>query len=381
MRMSSDGELLHRYAEGRSEEAFAELVHRHLNLVYSAALRQLHGNAALAEDVMQSVFTDLARKATPLSARPNLMGWLYTSTHFAATKALRAEQRRHQREQEAQTMHDLHQDSDSDRDWAQVRPVLDQVMHELKSADREAILLRFFENRPLADVGSKLGLKENAARMRIERALEKLRVLLSRRGVTATAALSLILSTHTVHAAPIGMAASLTSTALASGASSAGLIAILLMKKLKFALAITVLLLLTGTTVYFTKPFWNRRTPSVSLVPTQPARVDASDTTRLAPTAIAGAWNAQGKPHLDLQTDDQGKVTGTVVWWDGPNGNRVPVETGTFDRNTGTLRLEGEGPMRDGVPLRYVITGTLENDTLAGEFALGSRKGNFAFTK
>src|SRR5215212_4680683 len=111
--MRSDGELLHRYAEGRSEEAFAELVHRHLNLVYSAALRQLHGNTALAEDVMQSVFTDLARKATPLSTRPNLMGWLYTSTHFAATKALRAEQRRYQREQEVQIMHDLHQASDS----------------------------------------------------------------------------------------------------------------------------------------------------------------------------------------------------------------------------------------------------------------------------
>jgi hypothetical protein len=92
-------------------------------------------------------------------------------------------------------------------------------------------------------------------------------------------------------------------------------------------------------------------------------------------------WNAQGKSYLDLQLDGQGNVTGTVVWWDGPNGNRVPVETGTFDTNTGALRLEGEGPMRDGVPLRYVIVGTLENDTLSGEFAIGTRRGNFAFSR
>jgi RNA polymerase sigma factor (sigma-70 family) len=226
--MRSDGELLHRYAQGGSEEAFAELVHRHLNLIYSAAVRQVNGNTALAEDVVQSVFTDLARKAMPLSARPSLTGWLYTSTHFAAAKVLRAEQRRHQREREAQAMHELRQDSGPNRDWEQVRPMLDQAMHELKPADREAILLRFFENRPLADVGSKLGLNENAARMRIDRALEKLRVLLSRRGVATTAALSLILSTHAVHAAPAGIAASLTSTAFASGASGAGLIATLL---------------------------------------------------------------------------------------------------------------------------------------------------------
>jgi RNA polymerase sigma factor (sigma-70 family) len=378
--MRSDGELLHRYAEARSEEAFAELVHRHLNLVYSAALRQVNGNAALAEDVAQSVFTDLGRKARPLSARPSLTAWLYTSTHFAAAKALRAEQRRHQREREAQTMHELQQDSGPDRDWEQVRPMLDQAMHELKSADREAILLRFFENRPLAEVGSKLGLNENAARMRIERALEKLRVLLSRHGVTTTAALSLILSTHAVHAAPAGITASLTSIAFANGASGAGLIATLFMKKLKFTLVAVVLLMLTATTVLLTKTSWNRREPASSPVAAQPVPANAGDTTQ-AQAAIAGVWNAQGKSYLDLQWDGQGNVTGTVVWWDGPNGNRVPVETGTFDTNTGALRLEGEGPVRDGVPLRYVIVGTLENDTLSGEYAIGPRKGTFAFSR
>ena len=382
LRMRSDGELLQRYAEASSEEDFAELVRRHLDLVYSAAVRQLNGNTALAEDVAQSVFADLARKAMALSARPSLTGWLYTSTHFASAKVLRVEQRRHQREREAQAMHELQQDPGPDRDWEQVRPLLDQAMHELKSADREAILLRFFENRRLADVGLKLGLNENAARMRIERALEKLRVVLSRRGINTTAALSVILSTHAVHAAPAGIAAALTSTAFASGASGAGLglVATLFMKKLKFTLVAVVLLMLTATTVLLTKSSWTRRESDSSPIALPSARDDMENTTQ-AQAAITGVWNAQGKSYLDLQWDGQGNVTGTVVWWDGPNGNRVPVETGTFDTKTGALRLEGNGPLQDGVPLRYIIVGTLENDTLSGEYVIGPRKGTFAFSR
>jgi DNA-directed RNA polymerase specialized sigma24 family protein len=94
LRMTVDAELLDRYVRLNSEGAFAELVQRHINLVYSAALRQVAGDAHLAEDVTQSVFGDLARKAAALAQRQELTGWLYTSTHFAASKAVRAERRR-----------------------------------------------------------------------------------------------------------------------------------------------------------------------------------------------------------------------------------------------------------------------------------------------
>ena len=117
LRMTPDGELLRRYTETNSEHAFAELVERHLNLVYSAALRQVNGDAHLAQDVAQTVFADLARKAASLARRPVLTGWLYTSAHFAAAKAVRMERRRHAREEEAQFMNPLLCDPAPDLDW------------------------------------------------------------------------------------------------------------------------------------------------------------------------------------------------------------------------------------------------------------------------
>ncbi len=221
--MTPDCELLRRYAENGSEEAFAEVVRRHLNLVYSAALRQVNGNVHLAQDVAQSVFTDLARKAGPLSRRAVLTGWLYTSVHFAAAKAVRSEQRRTTHEREASTMRELLQDPTPAPDWAQLRPVLDAAMHELKDADREALLLRYFENQQFAVVGARLGLSENAARMRVDRALEKLRAMLNRRGIaTAAAALSAIISANAVQVAPAGLAATVTTASLAGAAAGAG---------------------------------------------------------------------------------------------------------------------------------------------------------------
>ena len=130
--MLLDRELLRRYAEADSEGAFAELVRRHLDLVYSAALRQVNGDAHMAQDVAQMVFTDLARKAATLWQRQFLTGWLYTSTHFVAANAVRKERRRRTHEQEALPMHELLQAPTPDLDWQQLRPVLDKVMHDLK---------------------------------------------------------------------------------------------------------------------------------------------------------------------------------------------------------------------------------------------------------
>lgn len=222
--MNDDTELLRRYYEAGEEDAFGELVQRHVNLVYSAALRQLNGDAHLAADATQLVFTDLARKARSVAGHRVLAGWLFTSTRFATAKLVRGERRRHAREVQAHLMQTLTNDEPADRlDWQRVRSVLDDVMSELTDNDREAILLRFFEGRDYTSIGAKLNLAANAARMRVDRALEKLRALLEQRGVTSTtAALATALANQAVIAAPTGLAATVAGTALAAGAAVAG---------------------------------------------------------------------------------------------------------------------------------------------------------------
>jgi RNA polymerase sigma factor (sigma-70 family) len=220
--MADDGTLIRAYARSGSEDAFAELVQRHLGLVYSTALRIVAGDEHLAKDISQSVFIDLARKAALLSNRQMLTGWLYTSACFAAAKAVRSECRRQAREQEAQIMQEEINAASPDPDWERLRPILDSAMMELKGTDREALLLRFFEERSLAELGNRLGLNENAARKRVERALERLHTLLARRGITSTgAALTLLLTHHTLAAAPAGLAASITAVSLASAGATA----------------------------------------------------------------------------------------------------------------------------------------------------------------
>jgi len=152
--MSTAADLLRRYAEENSEAAFAELVRTHLDLVYFAALRQVGGDAHRAQDVAQTVFTDLARKAASLTGRATLAGWLHTSTRFAAAKARRADFTRQQHEHAATTMNALLSNPDPAADWERLRPLIDDVIHELDERDREAVLLRYFENRPFAEIGA-----------------------------------------------------------------------------------------------------------------------------------------------------------------------------------------------------------------------------------
>lgn len=218
--MSSDTELLRRFVDHRSEAAFAELVRLHLNLVYFAALRQVGGDTHRAQEVAQSVFTDLARKAPTLTNRTTLTGWLHTSTRFAAAKARRADFSRQQHEQEATTMNALLSEKESYIHWERLRPMIDDAVHELEERDREAVLLRFFENRPFAEIGATLRLSEDAARMRVDRALEKLRAALGRRGVSSTsAALAAAFANQVCATAPAGLAGTITSAALAGRAA------------------------------------------------------------------------------------------------------------------------------------------------------------------
>ncbi len=220
--MNDDTELLRRFAEEGSEEAFAEFVRGRMNLVYAAALRQTGGDAHLAQDVTQGVFLALAQKARALKQHAVLTGWLYTTTRFLAVKAVRTQARWQRREQEANTMTTLHEAGPA---WEDLKPVIDETMHELGETDRTALLLRFFEGRSLAEVGAMVGLAESSARMRVERALEKLRIRLARRGITSTAAaIGATLAAQPAVFAPAALPASVAAAAGVAANSGGGLV-------------------------------------------------------------------------------------------------------------------------------------------------------------
>jgi RNA polymerase sigma factor (sigma-70 family) len=221
--MMNDLQLLQRYAKEGSEEAFRELVGQHLQLVYSTALRIVAGDTHLAQDVTQTVFTDVARKAATLARGVVLGGWLYRHTCFTASKAVRTERRHKDREKEAATMNALNDDSGPDAAWQQIAPLLDDAMNRLGARDRDAIVLRYFERRDLRTLGLALGTSEDAAQKRVSRAVEKLRTLLVGRGAAlSTTALAAALTGVAAQAAPAGLAASISTTALAGAAAGTG---------------------------------------------------------------------------------------------------------------------------------------------------------------
>ncbi len=211
--MNDDTRHLKRFAETHDDAAFGEVVRRHLDLVYSAALRRLGGNRQLAEDATQQVFITLARKAAVVAKHPVLTGWLHTATRNEAINVLRAETQRTRHEQEAQLMSE---NDDAGVDWSRVQHLLDEAVDELSQKDRDAVMLRFFAKRSFAEISRDLGVTEDAARMRVQRALERLRVRLERRGVSSTAAaLSLALTANSVSAAPASLEAAVAAAASA----------------------------------------------------------------------------------------------------------------------------------------------------------------------
>jgi len=217
--MTHDSQLLRQYVDDQDEAAFAELVRRHMDLVYSVALRQANGDTHLAQDATQAVFADLVRKAPTLTKRETLAGWLHTSARFAASNAIRSEQRRRARELESVLMHE--NTAIPDQHWELLRPLLDEMVGLLKETERDALVLRFFEGKSHQEIGVMLGLNENTANKRIERALEKLRGHFAHRGVTVSAVLlATSMASHSVQAAPVELAGKLSMTSL-TGAGAA----------------------------------------------------------------------------------------------------------------------------------------------------------------
>jgi RNA polymerase sigma factor (sigma-70 family) len=202
--MLTSEELLREFCRNRSEAAFHELVRRHLDLVYATARRVTNGDAHLAEDISQKVFMDLAVKASRLPSSTIVAGWLYQHSWFTAANAIRTERRRIEREQQALEMNAL--ETAEPTDLARLRSLLDSALNSLNAGDRDALVLRFFQERDLRRVGDVLGVSEDAAQKRVSRALEKLRGVLSARGfVLSCGALTTFLSGE-VAAAPAGLA-------------------------------------------------------------------------------------------------------------------------------------------------------------------------------
>jgi len=252
-----DSQLLRAYATEGSETAFASLVQRHIHFVYSSALRQV-GNTHLAEEVTQAVFIILARKAGRLRQGTVLAGWLFNTARFVAAAELRAAARRHKHEQEA-GMESLLRETTTDASWEQIAPFLDEGLAQLSEKDRQAVLLRFFEEKSFLEVGAHLGANEDAARKRVARALKSLRGFFAQRGLTLSiAALTTVLSANAIQAAPASLVAVVTATAALQGAAGTtstaalvkGALKLMAWAKLKTTVVVGLgILLAAGTTV------------------------------------------------------------------------------------------------------------------------------------
>jgi RNA polymerase sigma factor (sigma-70 family) len=257
--MTSDLDLLGQYARENSQDAFGEIVRRHLDLVYSAALRQVR-SPQLAEEVAQSVFADLARvAATPSSpaygrnaSLPNsLTPWLYAVTRRTAIDVIRKESRRRLREQIAVEMNSMNATSAG---WTHIAPLLDDAMAALDETDRSAILLRYFENKSLREVGEALGASEDTAQKRVSRAVERLRVFFSKRNVTiGVSGLAVLISANAVQSAPVGLGTAISASAALSAvhhATTIGLTKTMAMTMITKTVIATTLAVAIGTGIF-----------------------------------------------------------------------------------------------------------------------------------
>ncbi|HEX5218941.1 MAG TPA: sigma-70 family RNA polymerase sigma factor [Verrucomicrobiae bacterium] len=357
-----DWQLLQSYIERESETAFRTLVNRHANLVYSVALRQVR-DAHLAEEVAQAVFILLARKARGFRESVVLSGWLFRTTRFVASRAIRAEQRRQRREQEALTMQQLTTPSDA---WKRISPAIDEALEKLGDADRNALLLRYFNDKSHRETANALGVSEDAAKKRVTRALEKLRTFFAGRGISlSVGVLASAVGANAARAATPEIISSITAQAVAQSSLAAGALPLMVTQtlnawrwtNLKIAVAgvslgAAVLLLITSTLSggfgSFDKPMQTSleaiSPPSISQQAAESSRkspnkarvmrfhVVAADNGEVVPFAKLAVNSVIGRDWMerfDLMTDDAGVC-------------EVPLPSGLGRLDVGTMAFGWE---------------------------------------
>jgi RNA polymerase sigma factor (sigma-70 family) len=303
MHPTDDSAFLREYAENHSDEAFATLVTRHINLVYSVALRSV-GDPHQAEEITQGVFNLLAKKAAQLRHDRALSSWLFQATRLTASNFVRSESRRHHREQEAY-MQSLLDETGSDV-WRQIAPLLDDAVAGLSETDRRAIMLRFYEGRNLREVGAALGASEEAAEKRVNRAVEKLRTFFAKRGVTASsAAVGVVLDANAVQAAPVGLAAAISTAAALAGAAvqTSTVIAAtkaIAMTTLQKALFVATLTAAVGAGIYEARQVSRLREEKQKLVSQQEQLTNERDVALSAASANSNELEQLQKSKSDL---------------------------------------------------------------------------------
>jgi RNA polymerase sigma factor (sigma-70 family) len=304
----NDAELLAEFVNRDCEQAFAVLVNRHIRLVHSVALRHT-ANPHHAEEITQAVFIILARKAPSLRSGTILSGWLYQTARLAASNFQRAEIRRVRREQEV-FMDSVVPPEETAAAWIEMAPLLDDAMAYLGQADRATIVLRYFENRPLQEVGLILGVEERAAQKRVSRSLEKLRRVFKKLGVITTSATIIgAISAHSVQAAPAALAATISATALKGSAAAGstmtlvkGTLQIMRWMKTKMALGITagtVFVLAAGAAIVHHRFLYN-------------AYIDRQER-REKLRAEQADFGVRGRNEGSITVSDSGNIAGIVA--------------------------------------------------------------------
>jgi len=367
-----DHQLLAEFAGANSEAAFATIVGRYVNLVYSTAFRFTR-NPHHSEEITQVVFIILARKAGKLSSSVLLSGWLYQTTRLTAGNFMKSEIRRQRREQEAYMQSALNEPDDVV--WNEIAPLLDEAMGKLGETDRNAVVLRFFENKTAAEVAAKLKLTEAASHKRVSRALEKLHKLFTMRGVTSTTdAMTKAISVNSVQIAPAVLAKTVTAVAIAKGATASlstatlikGALKIMAWTKMKSAIIVgAAIILVAGTTTVVKKHISNRyedlftHMDSAHLKTAPPALIlRPSRYADRGNLAIGGAPEAPGKfigrgrPVEYLLCDAYGVTPQRMVL---PNG----LSTGKFDF-LATLPNDPKAALREAIKNQLGLIGHIE---------------------
>lgn len=277
-----DATLIGTYAREGSEDAFRTLVTRHVDLVFAAAFRQVY-DRGIAEEITQEVFATLARKAPRLAGHETLAGWLHRTAVLAAKARIRTELRRRRRETESAILEPSTPDASAFVD--ELTPLLDEALLGLRESDRTAVILRYFEERSLRDIGETLGVDEDTARKRVTRALARLGDFFKSRGIRIPAGGGAAVFANALHAAPTGLKASVVTAGLAAGkpATGAGLLLLHLMALKKTQLAALGVLLVAGSLAWQHAALARARTELQEQWAAYPALLDTP--TRATPKA------------------------------------------------------------------------------------------------